>query len=209
MQDNANTPETLTQTQTTPDEDAVNSLSPDAELELLKERADAMGIKYSNRIGLDALREKINKAVQGNSTTQAEPTEAGEEVLRDNQRKAKRLAKLRKEQLRLVRVRIANLNPQKKDLHGEIFTTGNRILGSVKKYVPYGEATDNGYHIPYIIFEQLKARKFLQIKTTTKNGQINVSTKWVPEFAIEVLDPLTEEELKELAATQAAGRNID
>lgn len=118
---------------------------------------------------------------------------------------------IRAEQLRLVRLRITNLNPSKAQLHGEIFTVANRYIGNVKKFIPYGEATDNGYHVPWVIYEQLKEREFLQTKTRpgrTNAGQIILDQKWVKEFALEVLDPLTPQELASLAAQQAAARGM-
>lgn len=116
-------------------------------------------------------------------------------------------ADLIKEQMKLVRCRIQNLDPKKAELPGEIFTVANRILGTVRKYVPYGEVTDNGYHLPYIIYKQLEDRRFLNIRTSTKNGQVRVESNWAKEFAIEVLPPLTQEELDRLAAAQAAAGN--
>lgn len=115
------------------------------------------------------------------------------------------------EQMRLIRCRITNMDPKKKDLPGEIFTVANRILGTVRKFVPYGELTDEGYHIPYIIYQQLKDREFLQVRTTKhpRTGAPQVHTKYVREFAIEVLPPLTEQELKDLAIAQTAAGSVD
>ena len=111
----------------------------------------------------------------------------------------------------LIRCRIANLNPSKRDLRGEIFTVANKYVGTVRKFIPYGEATDNGYHIPHIIYEQLKTRKFLQVNTRndrSAGNQIVVDQRWVPEFSIEVLPQLTQEELDKLAASQAAAGGV-
>jgi len=77
--------------------------------------------------------------------------------------------------------------------------------------VPFGEATDNGYHIPQILLTQLKARKFLQKRTKTdpRTGEITINTRFVPEFGIEILKPLTPKEVADLAASQASTRGID
>lgn len=118
---------------------------------------------------------------------------------------------LRAEQLRLIRVRIQNLNPSKADLPGEIFTVANEYIGNVTKFVPYGEATDDGYHIPFCIYTQLRDRRFNHIATgkDKKTNTPKVKTSWNKEFAIEVLPPLTEAELKQLATTQAAAGSVD
>jgi hypothetical protein len=101
------------------------------------------------------------------------------------------------------------MDPKKKDLSGEIFTVANRVVGAVKKFIPYGAATDNGYHIPNIIFKQLQERQFLNIKTRKDNrGRTIVETSMVREFALEVLPQLTPQELAKLAAAQAAAAGM-
>ena len=194
------------------------------ELQLLKQRADAMGITYSNNIGVDALKKKINdkmegtevnevtkpqdsqpnplaqtseKEVQGNDNVAAQPQEAKPVSLRDH---------LLKDAMKLVRIRISCMDPKKADLPGEFFTVANEYIGTVRKYVPFGEATDAGYHVPNCIYEMLKERQFLQITTKRHpvTGQIEVKNRYMKEFAIEVLPQLTPEELADLAADQRA-----
>lgn len=119
--------------------------------------------------------------------------------------------RLHRECMKLIRCRITNLNPMKKDLPGEIFVVGNKYLGTVKKFIPYGEATDDGYHIPKILYDELVARKFQQInvKKDKRTNTNFVSTRWVREFAIEVLPSLTKEELERLAKAQMAAGSVD
>lgn len=115
------------------------------------------------------------------------------------------------ENMKLIRVRIQNLDPKKKDLQGEIFAVSNKFLGTVKRFVPYGDTTDDGWHLPYVIYKELVSRKFLQITTTKdrQTKQVKVLKRWVKEFAFEVLEPLTDKELKALAAAQAAAGSIE
>ncbi len=180
--------------------------SEEAELAALKARAKTMGLKVSPKIGLERLKAKIEAKLNPSAEEDADP---GEET--DIQRKARIRKKQIAEQMALVRCRIANLNPSKRDLRGEIFTVANKYVGTVRKFIPYGEATDNGYHIPQILYEQLKARKFLQVNTRndrSAGNQIVVDQRWVPEFSIEVLPSLTQEELDKLAASQAAAGGV-
>jgi hypothetical protein len=114
--------------------------------------------------------------------------------------------------MKLIRVRIQNLDPKKKDLSGEIISVSNKVLGTVKRFVPYGESMDdNGWHIPYVIYKELSSRKFLQITTSKdrQTKQVKVVKRWAKEFAFEVLPPLSEKELKALAAAQAAAGSIE
>lgn len=180
--------------------------SEEAELAALKERARTMGLKISPKIGLEKLRAKIEAKL---NPIAEETMDLGEET--EVQRKARIRKKQKLEQMALIRCRIANLNPSKRDLRGEIFTVANKYVGTVRKFIPYGEATDNGYHIPQIIYEQLKTRKFLQVNTRndrSAGNQIVVDQRWVPEFSIEVLPQLTQEELDKLAASQAAAGGV-
>lgn len=194
-------------------EDQDNGLVMPDELTVLKDRATALGIKFSQNIGLEALRQRVNDHMNDVKPAKEEVTSAGEVNegrISPEQAKAELRQKMKREQLRLVRVRIACLNPDKAEWNGEILCVANKFLGEVKKFIPFGEATEDGYHIPYILYNQLKSRKFLQIKTRRNrtNGNIEVTQKWVPEFAIDVLDPLDKDGLKELAAAQAAAGGV-
>ena len=113
--------------------------------------------------------------------------------------------------MRLVRVRISNLDPKKKDLPGEILTVANGVIGTVKKFIPYGEATDDGFHIPNILYQHLKERTFSQIRQVRdkRTGTNRTETRDVREFSIEVLEPLTQAELDQLAQAQIAAGSID
>ena len=117
---------------------------------------------------------------------------------------------IRKENLRLIRVRVTNMDPKKKDLPGEFITVANEYLGTVRKFVPFTEQED-GYHIPYCIYKQLIAKKFLNIRTykdKRNNNEIKIEQTWAKEFNIEVLPQLTPVELRQLALAQAAAGGV-
>lgn len=178
------------------------------ELELLKERARTMGIPVGNS-GVDTLKKKIQDKLDGKQEVQEEGSEVTESAPKTRrQTEQETRENLWAEHMALVRCRIYNLNPQKRDLQGEIITVANRYLGTVRKFIPFGEATDNGYHIPKVIYNDLKSRKFQQISTKQKNGKIEVSTRMVPEYNIEILPQLTMEELEELKINQAAAERV-
>jgi hypothetical protein len=191
-----------------------------SELEMLRERAKVMGIKFSGNTGVDTLKAKINEKLEGKGATEKEEVEATVEngqlnPLAGDSKGQKPSAKLtlreqlRRDCLKLVRVRITNLDPKKANLPGEIFTVGNKYVGTIKKYVPYGAVTDDGWHLPHILYENLAERKFLHIRTfkdpqTKRDRQ---ETSWQREFAFEVLPTLDEEELAKLANAQMAANN--
>lgn len=193
-------------------DDTVNDIAMPSELEVLKQRATLMNIKFSNNISVEKLREKI-EAAQSTAEEEPEVEVTTTNPLSQEAPVTKTMTlgqKIRQEQLRLVRVRIQNLDPKKKDLPGEIITVANEYMGTVRKFVPYGEATDNGYHIPYCIYEFLKNRKFVNITVKKgKNGQPQVSHADVREFSIEVLPQLTQEELNQLGQAQIAAGSLN
>lgn len=171
----------------------------DEELESLKAIADRLGIQYSNRVGIETLKARI-----------AEVREA--EALKEESAvdQAKLRAKIRNEELKLIRIRLNLMNPHKKGWRGEIFTIANPIIGTVKKFVPFDpEYYTNGYHVPNCIYKMLKERKFTSITTKGQGTMAETTVQDIPEFAIEILPPLTKEELAELAAAQLAGNRID
>ena len=175
------------------------------QLAMLKTKADTLGVTYSPNIGVDALREKINAKMNG------EP-EKKEEVKASEAPREKTKMELRQEAFleatRLVRCRITCMNPSKADLPGEIFTVSNNVVGSIKRYIPYGEQID-GWHVENMLLDMLKEKQFQQLRTKkAANGQILPETKWVREYAIEELPPLTPEELKVLANKQAAAAGM-
>ena len=185
------------------------------ELASLKERAISMGIGFSNNIGVDALKQKINDKLLGNASPETDTViVADDEIdqytlpLNEVTDQAILRERMYKENMYLVRCRITNLNPLKKDVTGEWVTVHNKFLGTVRKLIPFGESTDNGYHIPKILLEVLKERKFLSMKRKRGNEQGAPEQQWVKEFAIEELPPLTKEELEQLARQQAAARGM-
>ena len=96
------------------------------ELTTLKARADLIGVSYHPSIGVDKLREKVNAALAGKILpleASTPPTLA--QVAQESE--GERLFRLRNEQLALVRIRLACMNPNKAEWDGEIFTVGNSL----------------------------------------------------------------------------------
>ena len=185
------------------------------ELTLLKERAKQMGIPFSNNISLETLRKRIADKMEGKDEPEVNPLAGDSEIAAitaapkklDAKQNALALRKLmQREQMKMVRVRITNMDPKKKDLPGEIWTVSNEYLGNVRKMIPYGEQTDEGFHIPYCLFRLLQSKRFLHIRTVKDRvtGLERQEKQWVKEFSLDVLPDLTKEELARLAAAQAA-----
>lgn len=175
------------------------------EIDLLKAQADQLGIVYHPSIGLDKLKEKVASALSKSAPVE-EPVVVKPAVKSEAQLRAEAAA----EATKLIRIRLTCMDPAKSDYHGEIITVGNDVVGNIKVFVPYREAFyENGYHVPNIIYKFLLDRKYSALKTI--KGPRGEETRGVQAnaYAIEVLPPLTEQELKELAIEQAAGKYVE
>lgn len=180
--------------------------------ELLK-----LGINSSPNASVHTLRTKLAQAqsqsdpkVEESSTPKIEEPSSAAPSPTPLPSRESALEKAKKDALKLVRLRIQNVNPAKADLHGEIFTFANEVIGKVSKYVPYDEAGES-YHVPNCIYKMLKNKKFLNVKTYTDKatGKIEINKSWVDEFALEELPPLTPQELKDLALKQKAQNIVE
>jgi len=196
------------------------------ELTALKKRADILGVQYSNNIGVETLRERVNAAlaekpaqppapVQEETQNEIKPNplnvEANSEYEMDSPptRPLTIREKVYKEKMKLVRIRITCMNPNKKGVNAEYFTVGNKYIGTVRKLVPF--ENENGWHVPYCIYEMIRDKKFLQVtsRTDPKTNTPIITRRYVREYAIEVMEPLTQKELKELGQRQMASGAID
>lgn len=188
--------------QTTQNQDQGDMLPParaDDELTLLKRQARAMGIPFSNNIGVETLRAKIKAVMEGE--TKEEKTledQAAEALQKKPVKKLSLRDKLRRDNLALVRVRVTNLDPKERELPGEIFTVANEYVGTVRKYVHFNVP----WHVPKCIYKMMRNAKFLNIRVYKQGGREVVETSWSPKYSVEVLPPLTKEELQKLAVAQ-------
>jgi hypothetical protein len=167
------------------------------EFKVLKDRAALMGIKYDEPISVDDLRALVNGKIQDSDE---------KEISKDKMSKAQYAAAKRKEAAKLVRIKITCMNPNKKEWKGEIFTVGNSLFGSFKRFVPY----DTIWHVEEMIYKVIKRKKckIFVSKKDKYNNNIKVP-KYVPEFGIEVLPPLSKTELQELARKQALNNSVE
>lgn len=180
------------------------------ELALLKERADIMGIKYHPSIGMDKLKEKIKEKtappVEAASPEEYDSMANGINVSKASkgapviESEGQKRVRLRKNATKLVRIRLTCMNPSKNSLPGEIFSAGNAAIGMVKKFVPFN--AEAGWHVPQIIYTQIKDRKYVAHYEVKIGNKKIKKHKLLPEFAIELLPPLTDIEIKELSQRQ-------
>lgn len=162
----------------------------------LEGRAKVLNISFHTNISTEKLRERVNAAISGTRE------EDSERPAKDESDVARR-SRLKKKASRLIRVRIHCNDPAKKDWPGEYITVGNNAVGTYRKYVPYNQ--DEPFHLPEIIVNALREKRVQVFATKkSKNGIPVRESKSIAAYAIEIVQPLTEEELTQLANSQMA-----
>lgn len=185
-------------------------------VEWLRDRCDELNINFHHKAGYDKLTslllEHYNKSEE--VVEEQQPTEENQEnwEVADlkftsidryvDETETQFKERKRKEASKLIRVRIACMNPMKSEWEGEIFTFANDIT-TIRRMVPFDVET----HVELAILNMIRDRKYQRFANKKKAGLGGVESSTgslVPEFAIEQLEPLTSAELKQLAHTQQA-----
>jgi hypothetical protein len=184
-------------------------MSEKTEIELLRERATKLGIDFHPNLGVDKLKKLIDEALADDEDPKDETGTADTEVT-NTPKLTPMQVKLQKkrEAEKLLRVVVNCMNPNKREWEGELISAGNSVVGQFRKFVPFNN--EAGWHIPQIIYNAMKERE-CQIFVSAKDERGNKirKSKMIKEFSIDVLEPLSEKELKELAAAQARANAID
>lgn len=197
-----------------------------SELAALKERATLMGISFHPNSKEASLKAKITAALDNQNPDEvgnddeSDPADNGKAAnssmpdlsnLPDNvlvptvkvvlETPDQKRARLRLAGTKLIRVLVHCNNPMKKEWQGEQFTVSNRNLGTINRFVPF----DQEWHVEAAILDMMRDRQYLGFHTR-KVGAMKLEVKepkFVREFNVEVLDPLTKSEIQKLAVKQA------
>ena len=172
----------------------------------------------SNDPVMEALK-KQNEEIRNKplKTVKSKRTYTNDELLKMDVSKAEteELAReiIRAKALKLRRVKIQNLDPNEADIEGTIITVVNKYTGKVSKFIPFTEKhQQNGYHIPQIIYDELKEKTYAvrkkNVKLDSNSGGIEKPVL-APKFAITDLPDLTQEQLHQLALSQESRGAID
>lgn len=163
------------------------------ELQLLKEKADSLGVEYKSNVSAKTLTKLIKEF---------EEQEEQDDGLTDNERIKKALG----EATKLVRVIITPMDSTKRDYQGDVFSAGNSVVPTMTKYIPFGVE----WHVPQIILNTIKEKvmnKFIAKKD--ERGREYREYQEAKAYSIQELPPLTKEELQELAKSQEMRQAID
>ena len=196
-------------------------------LQHIRAQADMLGVKYHHRAGIEKIQQLIDDHLMAQNAELAIPDPAAEASIRsepkmpmakgydelivpmteaeykkDAQREAKLLVGA------LLRVRITCLDPNKKNWPGEIVSVGSARLGTFKRYVPFD--TEEPWHIPKIIYDVLNERMCsIPVKKKDSRGHKTTAYKQIKAYSITIEEPMTKEEIKELARQQALAGGLE
>lgn len=184
-------------------------------LDELKAQADKLGVKYHHMAGEAKIQAAIDAHLAKNRSD--ERSELADEYgvpvnpshvkdgkivpMTSEEYRAKYLPERKKNLNRLIRCRVTCMNPAKRAWEGEIISVGSAKNGTFKKFIPFD---GREWHIPKVIYDELLDRKC----TVWSNGKDSRGRtirkgRLVPEFSVQVLDPLTRQELDDLKKQQA------
>ena len=186
---------------------------PETPIAMLKKKADLLGIKYKGNISANALSELVNKKLSdpvGESEEEDKPVDKAVAAGTNTKAVSAKASEPQDEYnraMKLVRVIITPMEATKaSNLESELFCAGNSVVGTVKKVIPFGVE----WHVEQILLNSIKEKKYQQFISKKNAAGIPITTaRLVPAYSISILDPLTEEELKDLADLQLRSRSLD
>ena len=181
-----------------------------SEGDVLKQRATLLGITFHPSISNDTLRKRIADHLAGikeDPAATTAPAPAAQPQVDVPETEAQKRKRLLMEATKLVRVNVTCRNPSKREWEGEIIAGGNSLVGTHKKFVKFN--TTEGWHVPQVILNVMRAREYQAFyNERTEKGTTVRKGRQEREFAIEVLEPLTQAELDHMAKVQAAARGL-
>lgn len=194
----------------------------DLKLQHVRQQADEIGVKWHHKHKIETIQKNIDVFLESEnpSIETVLPMPSKEVPVRTEQQErwlAKEVipvteANFKAEQRRLdkrkcaslIHCKITCLNPEKRNWNGEFISVGSAKLGTFKKYIPFD---GKPYHIPKIIFDMLSEKKCTVMQKGVDDRGVKATIpSQSAEFNIEVLDPLTLEELDDLRIQQALAK---
>lgn len=160
------------------------------ERESLKNKLTILGISYQNNAPTAKLRQLLEEFAEQDQHKEHEPDVPTAPSKRQ----------LVLDATKLVRVTVISNDPTKKEYQGELFTVGNSVIGTIRKFVPFGRP----WLIPQILLNVIEEREFqlFELKRTADGGQTRIP-RTLKAYNVIRHELPTAEELAELAKSQA------
>lgn len=164
------------------------------ERDLLKEKADLLGIEYAGNISNEKLRDLVNKAnesLEDNKEDKASNT---------SNKPVDDLVKIRLELTKKVRILITCNDPLMKDYDTTpYYSFSNSAITLPSITIPLGVE----WHIPNAYVGMLQAMECkIPVKSKDEKGRPITVRRTIKKYNVNILPPLTEKELEELKQAQ-------
>ena len=192
-------------------------------LQHVRAQAEMLGVKHHHRAGIAKIQQLIDDHLIAQNSELIPPVPAAEASIRTEPvvKGYEKIvpmseAEYKKEVQReartkigsLLRVRITCLDPHKKNWPGELISVGSAKFGTFKRYIPFD--MEEAWHIPKIIYDVLNERMCsVPIKKKDDRGHKTTAYKQIKAYSISIEEPMTPEEIKELARQQALAGGLD
>lgn len=166
-----------------------------SERDLLKEKADLLGINYANNISTEKLRELVNKVNEPLEVTEPKQEKASASTTNEVDPVAIRLELTKK-----IRVLITCNDPLMKDYDTTpYYSFSNSTLTLPSITIPLGVE----WHIPNAYVGMLQAMECkIPVKSKDEKSRPITIRRTVKKYNVNILPPLTPKELEELKQAQ-------
>lgn len=172
-------------------------------LDELKAKATEYGIPFKGNVSKAKLIELITRYESGDTNLDGVIDDQDEPVAEVSE--MDKIKALEDDALRLIRVIVTPNDVNKREFQSELFQTGNSVLGTISRAVPFGVE----WHVEHILLQSIQERQMhIMIKRKNQKNEEYYESKLVPAYTVQVLPPLTQEELNELARTQMARNSV-
>lgn len=164
-----------------------------SERDLLKEKADLLGIEYAGNISTDKLRELVNKVNEPSEVITSIKTGTVEPEVDE-------LTKIRLDLSQKIRVLVTCNDPLMKDYDTTpYYSFSNSSITLPTITVPLGVE----WHIPKAYVGMLQAMECkMPVKTKDEKGRTITTRRTIKKYNVNILPPLTPKELEELKQAQ-------
>ena len=176
-------------------EETLNESTPTpTDRELLKQKADLLGLTYASNISTDKLRDLINQANEPVEVKQDTSVNKLDSSVEDE------AMALRLELTKKIRVMITCNDPLMKDWDmTPYYSFSNSTITLDSITIPLGVE----WHIPNVYVGMLQAMECkIPVKTKDEKGRPITIRRTVKKYNVNILPPLTEEELEALKMAQ-------
>lgn len=161
--------------------------------ELLKEKANLLGIEYRSNISDEKLQQLIDEKMNPNIKEDTKDKTENEIV-------SEAITNMREVMTKLKRCVITCMDPAMKEWDTTPYLSiSNSILTLPKIVIPFGVE----WHVPQAYYDMIKTQKcFMSVKGKDIKGRAITVRKEINKYAIQDLPDLNEKELAELKQAQ-------